>query len=144
MAVPYYDRMLVDDIPALKALTISTTPAIDNGIFIGVKDRGDGFPAWYYYDSASTATSVDNKIVIPDSPTTGRWFLFQPSFVDFSFSNIEPTSTPPKYDGSNGGISFVIYNNGNASNLTVTFYIGVDSTGVLGNNGWLQTQNLFS
>lgn len=71
----YYERMLVADIAALKALDTTTTPQIDDTIFIAVRNLGDGDPAWYYYDVTATEEELLPNIVTPTSGT-GRWFLF--------------------------------------------------------------------
>jgi hypothetical protein len=142
MAVPYYERLVVENIAALKALTISTTPAIADGIFIGVANDGSGYPAWYYYDSASTATTLGVDIIQPDSPTTGRWFVYGRQQTVYTFGTDDPTDDPPTFDGTGGRISIHIQIEEPSPSSTAYIWIGVDTTGVIGNNGWLQTYGL--
>lgn len=138
MAVPYQERMVVANIAALKALTISSVPAIADTIFIGVSDIGDGTPAFYQYKAGATNPEVLPSIVQPTAPTTGRWIQFNgKQNTNISYSASEPTTTPPD---TSKGLRIHIQNDGNASNLLVRLWIGIDATGTLGQNGWVGTQ----
>lgn len=139
MAVPYQERMIVADITALKNLTISSVPAIADTIFIGVSDIGDGTPAFYQYKAAATDPESLPNIVEPTAPTAGRWVQFggrQNTTITYSTS--DPTLNPPTT--TTGTLPIHIQNNGDASNVFVKFWIGIDSTGALGQNGWVGIQ----
>lgn len=70
-----YTALVVADIAALKALDEDSDPKRVDGVFLAVGDRGDGIPAWYRYNAASTATESLPDVVSP-TDTTGRWFQF--------------------------------------------------------------------
>lgn len=133
MAVPYYERMIVADIAALKALTPTSIPAIADTIFIGVSDIGDSTPGFYFYDATSVAAEVLPDIVEPDSPTTGAWFLTSSKKnLDVESSDSAPTSSPPTKDLSAGAIDLHLQ----TSIDPLRLWLGLDITGSLGINGW--------
>lgn len=61
----------IADIAALKAIGES---ARVHGYARLVESDGNGFPAWYMFNTTSTATPDNNLVVIPnDNPTVGRF-----------------------------------------------------------------------
>lgn len=70
-----YQNLFVENIPALKALSNTSTPKRVNGVFLGVEDNGEGYPGWYKYFAASSATE-DLPGIVSSTDGVGAWFSF--------------------------------------------------------------------
>jgi hypothetical protein len=143
MPAPYYEKMVVPDIAALKELTTLSTPAIADGIFMAVADRGDGSPDWYYYKETSTDVEALPQIVEPTT-SPGRWFQFAFAAVgptQIRAGTTYPTAFPPTVDPqTDGKTDIYFYLTVDVQYGTVgsaLLFVGVDKTGQIGANGWI-------
>lgn len=134
------------------AITGMTAGQLVDGMFYACSDTGDGWPGWYQYKAASSAT-IDSPNVIDVTNGTGRFILFggQSSGggggggnveVILSSTDLDPLVTPTN-DGTSG-ISFYLaigVPDGYSGTEPPTLYFGVDPTGSEENNGWVRLQN---
>ncbi|MCC5618824.1 hypothetical protein LC605_27800 [Nostoc sp. CHAB 5836] len=126
-----YTALVVDNIAALKALNEDSTPKRVDGVFLAVGDRGDGLPAWYRYNTAST-TAEDLPDVVTPTDTIGRWFQFSggsggggSSSFDFSGSLICTSLCTTggrafDFDSSQFGIIQIVVDSGFANQITTS------------------------
>ncbi|MEH2138580.1 hypothetical protein [Nostoc sp.] len=117
-----YDALFVEDIDALKVLNNSSELKRVDGLFLGVKDSGEGFPGWYRYNASSTAAE-DLPNIVASSDGVGDWFSFS------SFAS----------DGQPGQNAYTI--------TTASFVqpaVGSNVTVAVANSSWLSTgQTIF-
>ncbi|MBN3946738.1 MAG: hypothetical protein HWQ38_09670 [Nostoc sp. NMS7] len=136
----------VANIATLKALNSTSTPKRVDGGFLAVGDRGDGIPAWYRYVAAATTTENLPSIVSP-TDTVGRWIQFSGG-ADSGASNLvmtssgnPPTTNPPTQSPTSGVMYIHLQIQTGYGSTTFSYWIGIDSTGTLGNNGWVFVKN---
>ena len=133
------DALKVASISALKALTSSSSVKRLDGAFYAVDNNGDGVPSWYLYSASNTATEDLPRIVSP-ADTTGRFIQFAAGgtqSVILTVSNTSPIADPPSVTPTtNGQVCLHIQMNFSGSSSVFQTWIGVDSTGTKGNNGW--------
>lgn len=133
------DALKVATIAALKALTSSTEPKRVDGAFYAVDNNGDGVPSWYLYSAASAATEDLPKIVSP-TDTTGRFIQFAAGgnqSIILTVSDTSPIASPPSVTPITGGqVCLHLEMNFTGSSSVFQTWIGIDSTGTEGNNGW--------
>jgi Concanavalin A-like lectin/glucanases superfamily len=94
-----YQNLFVDGIPALKALNSTSTPTRVDGVFLGVKDNGEGFPGWYRY-FASTSAVEDLPSIVASSDGIGAWFSFSGASNDSGIEIGTTTTGSPGTDAS--------------------------------------------
>jgi hypothetical protein len=130
----------VAGIAALKALASSTTPKRVDGAFYAVDNNGDGVPAWYLY-SASATTSENLPSIVSPTDGIGRFIQFGGSGggnVILTVSTTSPITSPPSVTPITGGkVCKHLEITDSYGTFIFTEWTGVDSTGVLGNNGWV-------
>lgn len=144
-----FDSLSVADVTALKALTSTTAPRRADKVFLVVRDDSTGYPAGYLYSLTATDTEDLPAIVAP-TDNVGRWFQFKggatgggdPTVV-MTTSTLSPASAPPTQSPSSGVLYIHLQIDGSGSGISLKYWVGIDSTGAEGDNGWMFNDQFF-
>lgn len=135
----------VADLDTLRKLTEeSTPPRYPGGIYFVATGIGGGKPQWFQWLAASTAPEVPGVYKALTSggvpiDTAGRWVSFSPGVIP------QGTLAPNTFFGGPpqigpGEVQLYFQVNG----ATRRLWVGFDSTGIAGTQGWTQLTTNFT
>ncbi|MHC5779307.1 hypothetical protein [Nostoc sp.] len=140
----------IADKAAIKTLTsVQRSNGYTRASYSGTDSSPDA--EWYMFIAASSAGADDDSVLMPnDNPPTGRWHKYAAnragvgggaSNLVMTSSGNPPTADPPTQSPTSGVMYIHLQIQAGYGSTTFSYWIGIDSTGTLGNNGWVFVKN---